>query len=127
MIPSSPHSDQRIAARFPVRIHIRFRLMNSPSGEPPESELHNGNNLMSNVSRTGFFLATKNYIEIGSLLEVEFPLEEFKQVVRAEAEVVRANHANFPNHGKYEYGLRFRDMHPHFREIMEKFIEFRVG
>lgn len=124
--PSS-HSDQRIAARFPVRIHIRFRLLSSPSGDPPEPELHNGNNLMSNISRTGFFLSTKNYLEVGSTLEIEFPLEEFKQVIRAEAEVVRANHSNFPNHGKYEYGLRFQGMHPHFREMVEKFLKYREG
>jgi c-di-GMP-binding flagellar brake protein YcgR len=90
-----------------------------------EPELHNGNNLMSNISRTGFFLSTKNYLEVKSFLEVEFPMEEFRQVIRAEAEVVRANHANFPNHGQYEYGLRFQNMHPHFREIMEKYVKNR--
>lgn len=116
-------SDKRIAPRVPVRIHMRYRLIESPSGEPPEPELHNGNNLMSNISRTGFFLSTKNYLEIGSWLEVEFPLEAFKQVLRSEAEVVRANHANFPNHGKYEYGLKFLTMHPHFREVLEKFLK----
>ncbi len=120
-IPSP--SDKRIAPRFPVRIHIRFRLLSSPSGEPAEPELHNGNNIMSNVSRSGFFLSTKNFLEIRSQVEVEFPLEEFKQVLRAEAEVVRANHANFPNQGRYEYGLQFLGMHPHFRETLEKFLK----
>ena len=119
--PFSP--DNRIAPRFPVRIHIRFRLLESPSGEAPEAELHNGNNLMSNISRTGFFLSTKNYLEIGSRIEVEFPLEDFKQVLRAEATVVRANHANFPNQGRYEYGLLFMSMHPHFRETLDKFLK----
>jgi len=116
-------SDQRVAQRFPVRIHIRFRLIASPSGEPPEPELHNGNNVMSNISRTGFFLSTKNYLEIASKIEVEFPLESFKEVLRAEASVVRANHANFPNQGRYEYGLSFQGMHPHFREVLEKFLK----
>jgi len=117
---SSP-SDQRAAQRFPVRIHARFRLLSSPDGEPPEPELHNGNNLISNLSRTGFFLATKNYMEIDSVIEVEFPMEQFKEVIRGEAEVVRANHQNFPNQGRYEYGLRFTAMQPHFREVLESF------
>lgn len=120
-------SDQRNCPRYPVRIHIRFRLLSSPSGESPEPELHNGNNLMSNLSRTGFFLSTKNYLEISSQVEVEFPVEEFKQVLRAEAEVVRANHANFPNQGRYEYGLRFLSMHPHFRETLDKFLKVSDG
>ncbi len=119
--------DKRISPRFPVRIHIRFRLLSSPDGEAPEPELHNGNNLMSNISRTGFFLSTKNYLEVSSQIEVEFPLEEFKQVLRAEAEVVRANHANFPNQGRYEYGLHFLSMHPHFRETLDKFLRVAGG
>ncbi len=120
-------SDKRIAQRFPVRIHVRFRLLESPSGEKPELELHNGNNMMSNISRTGFFLSTKNYLEIGSKIEIEFPLEEFKQLIRADADVVRANHANFPNQGRYEYGLRFLGMHPQFREMLEKFLKVAEG
>ena len=115
-------SDKRIAQRFPVRIHMRFRLLSSPAGDKPEPELHNGNNMMSNISRTGFFLSTKNYIEIGSCIEVEFPLEQFKEMIRSEAEVVRANYQNFPNQGRYEYGLRFGAMHPHFRELLEQFL-----
>jgi hypothetical protein len=111
--------DKRIARRFPVLYHVRFRLMESPVGEPPESELHNGNNTMSNISRTGFFLTTKNYLEIGSVIEIEFHLVEAKETIRAESEVVRANYQNFPNQGRYEYGLRFKAMHPHFREILD--------
>jgi hypothetical protein len=113
-------SDKRIAQRFHVKIHLRFRLLESPSGEKPEAELHNGNNVMSNISRTGFFLSTKNYLEVGSRIEVEFPLESFKAIVRAEARVIRANHSNYPNLGRYEYGLYFEAMHPHFRELLEK-------
>ena len=119
--------DQRISPRFPVRIHVRFRLLSSPDGEAPEPELHNGNNMMSNISLTGFFLATKNFLEVTSKIEVEFPLEDFKQVIRAEAEVVRANNANFPNLGRYEYGLRFLGMHPHFRETLDKFLKVARG
>ncbi len=120
-------ADNRIAQRFPVRIHMRFRLLKSPVGESPEPELHNGNNTMSNISRTGFFLTTKNFLEVQSAIEVEFPLEEFREMVRAEAEVVRANHQNFPNLGRYEYGLRFLTMHPHFREVLEKFLKLAGG
>ncbi len=120
-------ADKRIALRVPVRIHIRFRLLESPLGEKPEPELHNGNNLMSNISRTGFFLSTKNFLEIKSVVEIEFPLEEFKEVLRAEAQVVRANYQNFPNQGRYEYGLHFRSMHPHFREVMDKFLRIAGG
>jgi hypothetical protein len=126
MIPSFS-SDKRVSQRFPVRIHLRFRLLESPSGEKPEPELHNGNNLLSNISRTGFFLSTKNYLEVGARIEVEFPLEEFKEILRAEAEIVRANHANFPNQGRYEYGLQFQAMHPHFREVLERFLSGAQG
>jgi hypothetical protein len=125
MAPSP--SDQRAAQRFPVRIHARFRLVSSPDGEAPEPELHNGNNVISNLSRTGFFLATKNYLEIDSVIEVEFPLEQFKEMIRGEAEVVRANYQNFPNQGRYEYGLRFVALHPHFREVLEKFFKVVEG
>jgi len=120
-------SDQRAAQRFPVRIHARYRLLKSPDGEPPEPELHNGNNVISNLSRTGFFLATKNYLEIDSVIEVEFPLEQFQEMIRGEAEVVRANYQNFPNQGRYEYGLRFVTLHPHFREVLEKFFKVVEG
>jgi hypothetical protein len=120
-------SEQRIARRVPVKIHIRFRLVKSPVGEKPEPELHNGNNVMSNLSRTGFFLSTKNFLEPKSVIEVEFPLEEFQEKLRAEAEVVRANNYNFPNQGRYEYGLRFLAMHPHFREVLEKFMRLSEG
>jgi c-di-GMP-binding flagellar brake protein YcgR len=126
LTPSSP-SDKRIAPRFPVRIHVRFRLLKSPVGEPPEPELHNGNNLMSNISRTGFFLATKNFLEVESILEIEFPLEDFKEVVRAEAEVVRANFQNNPNQGRYEYGLMFTNMHPHFRQVLDQYFKLAGG
>jgi hypothetical protein len=124
---SSLPSDKRIAQRFPVNIHLRFRLLESPAEEKAELELHNGNNIVSNISRTGFFLSTKNYFEINSRIEVEFPLENFKEVIRAEAKVVRANHANFPNQGRYEYGLYFWAMHPHFRELLEKLMKLAVS
>ncbi len=120
MIPPNP-SEKRFAQRFSVKIHLRFRLLESPSGEKPELELHNGNNIMSNISRTGFLLSTKNYLEVDSCIEVEFPLENFKEVVRSEARVVRANHANFPNQGRYEYGLHFLTMHPNFRDLLENY------
>lgn len=119
-VPSSP--DKRIAQRFPVRIHVRFRVLKSPGWEAPEPNLHNGNNLMSNISRTGFFLSTKNFLEVTALLEVEFPLEEFDQVVRVEAQVVRANYGNNPDQGRFEYGLRFEAMHPHFRETLDRYL-----
>lgn len=82
---------------------------------------------MSNMSRTGFFLSTKNYFEVNSVIEVEFPMEQFDEVIKAEAEVVRANHQNFPNHGRYEYGLRYVSMHPHFREVLNKFFNLMGG
>lgn len=110
------------AIRIPVRIPLRLRLLKSPEGEKPEPELHNGNNLMSNLSRTGFFLSTKNFFEVGSFLEVEFPLENLEEVLRAEVEVVRANHQNFPNQGRFEYGLTFSGMHPHFREVLNSYL-----
>ncbi len=82
---------------------------------------------MSDIGRTGFFLTTKNYFEIDSALEIEFPLEELKEVVRAEVEIVRANNQNFPHHGRYEYGLRFNSMHPHFREVLENYLKIVAG
>jgi hypothetical protein len=101
---------------------MRVRLLSSPMGEKPDPELHNGNNLMSNLSRSGFFLSTKNFFEIGSYLEVEFPLENLEEVLRAEVAVVRANHQNFPNQGRFEYGLKFSGMHPHFREVLNSYL-----
>jgi len=122
MTPSLSN-EQRNAPRFPVQAHIRFRLLKSPTGEPPEPELHNGNNLMSNISRTGFLLSTKNFLEAKAVIEVEFRLQPLTEVLRAEAEVVRANNYNFPDHGRYEYGLRFLSMHPHFRQVLERFLK----
>ncbi len=121
------NKDLRNAPRLPVRIPLRVRLIKSPIDEKLDSELHNGNNVMSNMSRTGFFLSTKNYFEINSVIEVEFPMEQFDEVIKAEAEVVRANHQNFPNHGRYEYGLRYVSMHPHFREVLNKFFNLMGG
>ena len=126
MTPPS-HREQRNAPRYPVHAKIRFRLLKSPTGEPPESELHNGNNLMSNISRTGFMLSTKNFLEPKAVIEVEFRLEPFAEPLRAESEVVRANNYNFPNHGLYEYGLRFSSMHPHFRQVLDHFLKLVAG
>jgi hypothetical protein len=122
MHPSSS-VDKRIAPRRPVQFHIRFRLIKSPFGENPEMELHNGNNIMANLSRTGCLLSTKNYLDVKSVIEIEFLLEMFKEHVRAEAEVVRSNNHNFPAQGRYEYGLKFLTMHPHYREILENFFK----
>ncbi len=110
------------ALRIPLRVPLRLRLVKSPVGEKPELEFHNGNNEMSNLSRTGFFLSTKNFFEVGSLLEVEFPVRIMEELLRAEAEVVRANNQNFPNQGRFEYGLQFTSMHPHFREGLNSYL-----
>ena len=120
---SSGPPDQRIAPRIPVHFHIRFRLLNSPSGEPAEPSLHNGNNLMANLSRTGFFLSTKNYLEVNSRIEIEFPLETIEAPLRGEAEVVRSNYHNFPSQGRYEYGLKFTLLPARDNEILLKFLE----
>jgi len=117
-----PRPEKRVAPRFQVHIKMRFRLVKSPAGESPEPSLHNGNNLISNLSRTGFFLATKNFIEIGSVLEVEFTPVDLTEVVLAYAEVVRANYQNFPNQGRYEYGIQFKDMNPLSRDRLERFL-----
>ena len=122
-MPGPFSADNRVARRFPVLLHILFRLVKSPVGEKPEAELHNGNNTMSDISRSGFLLSTKNFLDIKSVIEVEFAPPEAKEKIRAEAEVVRANYQNFPNQGRYEYGLRFIGMHPHFRELHENFMK----
>jgi c-di-GMP-binding flagellar brake protein YcgR len=54
---------------------------------------------------------------------VEFLLEDFQEIIKAEAEVVRSNNHNLPDQGRHEYGLRFTSMHPHFREVLERFVE----
>jgi hypothetical protein len=122
-IPTSKRKDER----FPILALVRYRLLWSPDGSKPEAELHNGNNVIWNISRTGLFLATKNYTEIKSLIEVEFPLEEFKVTLKAEAEVVRANHFNNPNLGKYEYGIRFTQMSDEAVQMLDKFISLIEG
>lgn len=119
---SAPWKNTR-ALRVPVRIPLRLRLLHSPVGEKAETDFHNGNNLMSNLSRTGFFLSTKNYFEVGSVLEVEFHLEKIEEIIRAEVEVVRANNQNYPSQGRFEYGLKFTGMHPHFREALGGHLE----
>ena len=126
-MPPAFSPNNRKDTRIPVRTLIRLRLLKSPSGEEPEPSLHNGNNLISNISRNGFFLSTKNFLEVGSVIEFEFGLETFQELVKAEAEVVRTNNYNFPNHGRYEYGLRFTSLHPHFRQILEQFVKLREG
>jgi c-di-GMP-binding flagellar brake protein YcgR len=116
--PTSKRTDER----FPILAHVRFRLISSPDGSPEEPELHNGNNVIWNISRTGLFLATKNYAEIKSIVEVEFPLDDMNATIRSEAEVVRANHLNNPNQGKYEYGLRFTKIDEASKQVLDKFI-----
>lgn len=53
MTPS--FNEKRMTPRYPVRIPLRLRLLKSPMGEKMEAQLHNGNNLMSDIGRTGFF------------------------------------------------------------------------
>jgi c-di-GMP-binding flagellar brake protein YcgR len=115
-------SERRIEPRIPVRIHLMYRLMYSPDGTPPEEELHNGNNLLFNVSRGGFFLLTKNFLEIGSMLQVEFILERLNEKVKGKAQVVRANNYNYPSQGHYEYGLQFEELASGATEILDRFI-----
>jgi hypothetical protein len=124
MSPDSP--EKRISPRYQVHILMKFRLVKSPDGEGPEDELHNGNNLIANHSRTGFFLSTKNYLDVGAVLEVEFTPPDPAETVRAFAEVVRANYQNFPNQGRYEYGLEFKDMNPLSRENLDRFLAIFV-
>ncbi|HTA76303.1 MAG TPA: PilZ domain-containing protein [bacterium] len=116
--PNSKRNDER----FPILTHVRLRLISSPDGKAPEPELHNGSNVIWNISRTGLFLATKNQTEIQSIVEIEFPLDDMKATLRGEAEVVRANFSNAPNDGKYEYGLRFTKMDSTSRLILDQFI-----
>jgi hypothetical protein len=116
--PTHKRSDER----FPIQAHVKFRLLRSPVGEEPEPALHNGNNVIWNISRTGLFLATKNFLEIGSVIEVEFPLADFNATLTGEAEVVRSNFQNNPNQGRYEYGLRFTQVSEEFKTILDKFI-----
>lgn len=97
--------------------------MKSPTGEPPEPSLHNGNNLMANLSQTGFFLSTKNYLEVNSLIEIEFPLDPSQTPLRGEAEVVRSNYHNFPSQGRYEYGLKFTLLPAQDQQILLKFLQ----
>jgi c-di-GMP-binding flagellar brake protein YcgR len=101
-IPTSKRKDER----FPILALVRYRLLWSPDGSKPDAELHNG----------------KNYTEIKSIIEVEFPLEEFKVTLKTEAEVVRANHFNNPNLGKYEYGIRFTKITEEAAKMLDKFI-----
>src|SRR6185369_12557469 len=117
--PTSKRRDER----FPIEAHVRYRLIFSPDGAAPDPELHNGNNVIWNLSRTGLFLATKNFTEVGSTIEVEFPLVDFNATLRGEAEVVRANHMNNPNQGRFEYGLRFTKVSEEFNLTLNKFID----
>jgi c-di-GMP-binding flagellar brake protein YcgR len=123
-LPDRP--EKRTAPRYQVHILMKFRLVKSPDGETPETELHNGNNLIANLSRTGFFLSTKNYMDVGCVLEVEFTPPDPAETVRAYAEVVRANYQNFPNQGRYEYGIEFKDMNPRSRENLDRFLAIFV-
>ena len=121
-MPESYPTSKRNDERFPILAHVRFRLVWSPDGSAPDPELHNGNNVIWNISRTGLFLATKNYAEIKSIVEVEFPLDDLQVVLRGEAEVVRANFLNNPSQGKYEYGLCFTKMDEESRQHLDRFI-----
>ena len=116
-------SERRIEPRIPVRIHMRYRVLFSPDGASPESELHNGNNVVFNISRGGFFLTTKNFFEIGSRIQIEFPLDPVQATVRGIAAVVRANNYNYPSQGHYEYGLQFSELGIGSKEYIEKFVK----
>lgn len=116
-------SEKRIEPRVPVRIHSKYRLLFSPDGTPPEPELHNGNNILFNLSRGGFFLSTKNFMEIGSKIQVEFPLDVVQGTVRAIATVVRANNYNYPTQGRYEYGFQFGELGIGAREYLDRFVK----
>ena len=78
---------------------------------------------MANLSRTGFFLSTKNYLEVNSVIEIEFPLETIEAPLLGQAEVVRSNYHNFPSQGRYEYGLKFMFLRPEDDEILLKFLQ----
>lgn len=119
----SAGGERRRAPRVPVSCPLRFRLVKSPEGEAPETEMHNGNNRLLNLSRSGAFLSTKHYLEVGSVLQVEFPLETFKTTLKALMLVVRANNYNFTVNGRFEYGLKIVSMHPKQREMLHQFLD----
>lgn len=116
-------NERRIDPRIPVRILMHYRLVFSPDGTPAEPELHNGNNLLFNLSRGGFFLSTKNFLEVGSKVQFTYPLDAVKGSVSGFATIVRANNYNYPTQGRYEYGFQFADLEEGSREALERFLK----
>jgi hypothetical protein len=119
--PSSP-GNQREHPRLRVVLPLKYRLLSSPSGEAEENDFHNSHNLIYDISRGGFFLSTKNFLEPNSLLLVEFPLDTFRAIFSGQARVVRCNNFNDPLDGRYEYGLQFQGLDPVNHNLLEEFI-----
>ncbi len=115
--------DHRQYPRLRVVLPLKYRLLESPSGEAMELDFHNSHNLIYDISRGGFFLSTRNFLDPESLLSVEFPLEAFRAVFSGKARVVRCNNFNEPIDGRYEYGLRFEGLDPDNQNLLEKFVK----
>jgi c-di-GMP-binding flagellar brake protein YcgR len=124
VIVSEPSAgDHRRHPRLRVVLPLKYRLLESPSGEAMERDFHNSHNLVYDISRGGFFLSTKNFLDPESLIWVEFPLEAFRAVFSGRARVVRCNNFNEPIDGRYEYGLQFEALDPGNHSLLEEFVK----
>ena len=122
MAPEPP-DQKRQYNRFRVVLPLKYRLLASPAGDSPENDFHNSHNLIYDLSLGGFLLSSKNFLEEGSLLEVEFVLEKLGKTYRGQALVVRANNFNYPEQGRFEYGIQFKDPEPSYKGLLDSFVK----
>jgi hypothetical protein len=122
-----PNDQKRRHNRFRVALPLKYRLLSSPAGDAPEIDFHNSHNLIYDLSLGGFLLSSKNFLEEGSLLEVEFLLKKLGKTYRGQALVVRANNFNYPEHGRFEYGLQFKEPEPPYRGLLDTFVKSISG
>lgn len=78
-----------------------------------------------NISESGVCLPTAQYFSVGSLLEVEISLIDFKAPVKAVARVmwiVKKDDGNFP----FEVGLEFLEILPAQRDMLRDYIKHNL-
>ena len=104
--------NQRKSTRRSVNLNVSFRKV--------KSYLISGSRI-KNISETGMCIPLNLYFPVDSLLEVGFPLHEFKNSIKTLARVVRVSDRNNSRY-RFDVGLEFLNLPADKRNMIREYI-----
>jgi uncharacterized protein (TIGR02266 family) len=97
------------------RCTVRVAVICQPPGLPDVVETQ-----LVNVSRSGMFLASRNLLEIGTVVEFQYSLDDGVVVLQGTAEVMRVSEGT---DGERGMGLRFTALDEESRRMVDRIVE----